>query len=195
MIDAQKEENSFYAKDRQTWRDWLQENHETKKAVWLIIYRKNTNTSSVSYPEAVDEALCFGWIDSSVRKRDEESFYQFFSKRNPKSNWSKLNKEKIAYLTEQNLMTEAGKKAVAIAQKNGAWNALDEVEALILPLDLESAFRALPTTDALQNWEGFSRSARRGILEWLFNAKKEETRQRRIKLIVEAAQENEKLNP
>ena len=86
---------TFHAKTRKNWRKWLEKNHESEKSVWLIIYKKESETPSIYYPEAVDEALCFGWIDSKPNKRDEHSYYQFFSKRNPKSNWSKVNKEKI----------------------------------------------------------------------------------------------------
>ena len=84
---------TFYAKNRKTWRSWLEKNNDKEKSVWLIIYRKDTAKKSVNYAEAVEEALCFGWIDSKANKRDEESFYQFFTRRNLKSNWSKVNKE------------------------------------------------------------------------------------------------------
>ncbi len=173
---------TFYASSRQMWRDWLLENHKTEKSIWLIIYKKDSNIPTVFYPEAVDEALCFGWIDSSISKRDAESYYQFFAKRNPKSNWSKVNKEKINYLTAQNLMTEEGLKMVEIAQKTGTWNALDDVENLILPQDLKEAFEQ--NILAKENWEKKSRSYKRGILELLFNAKTETTRQKRIEKIM-----------
>ncbi len=110
---------AFHAKSRQEWRDWLAKNHQTKKSVWLIIYKKASNMPSVYYPEAVDEALCFGWIDSKANKRDENSYYQFFAKRNPKSNWSKVNKAKVAKLIDQGLMQQAGAEMIAIAQQNG----------------------------------------------------------------------------
>ncbi len=128
---------SCYAKTRQDWRKWLEENHQKETSVWVIIYKKESKIPSVYYPEAVDEALCFGWIDSKANKRDENSYYQFFARRNPESNWSKVNKEKVATLIEQGLMSPAGLKMVEIAQQKGTWTALDEVELLTIPADLQ----------------------------------------------------------
>jgi uncharacterized protein YdeI (YjbR/CyaY-like superfamily) len=144
------------------------------------------------YPEAVDEALCFGWIDSLPNKRDENSYYQFFSKRNPKSNWSKVNKEKVAKLIAQGLMQPAGEVMIALAKQNGRWTALDEIEDIILPDDLRALFEQNKT--ALAHWEQFSRSSKRGILEWILNAKKLETRQKRISATVALAEKNIKAN-
>lgn len=167
-------------------------NHQSEKSVWLIIYRKESGTPSVYYPEAVDEALCFGWIDSKPNKRDSNSYYQFFAKRNPKSNWSKVNKEKVAKLTEQGLMERAGLEMIEIAHQNGTWTALDEVENITVPEDLQELFSKNKT--AFDNWERFSRSSKRGILEWILNAKKAETRQKRIAETVSLAEKNIKAN-
>lgn len=131
---------TFHANSRKEWREWLEKNHQLEKSVWLIIYKKNSGEPSVYYPEAVDEALCFGWVDSKPNKRDENSYYQFFSKRNSKSNWSRLNKAKVAKLIEQGLMQPAGLEMIKIAKQNGTWTALDEVENLILPDDLQELF-------------------------------------------------------
>ena len=92
---------TFYAKSQKEWRKWLEKNHQSEKSIWLIIYKKESGTPSVYYTDAVDEAICFGWIDSKPNKRDDESYYQFFAKRNPKSNWSKVNKGKVAKLLEK----------------------------------------------------------------------------------------------
>lgn len=183
---------TFYAKDRTSWRSWLIENHETTQNVWLIIYKKQSGTPSVYYDEAVDEALCFGWIDSSIKKNDDDSYLQFFAKRNPKSNWSKVNKEKVAKLIAEGLMTEAGQKMITLAQKTGTWTALDEVENLTLPTDLALAFEANQVAEGY--FEKFPRSVKRGILEWLLNAKQEATRQKRIQEIVTLAERNERAN-
>lgn len=158
----------------------------------MIIYRKESGTPSVYYTEAVDEALCFGWIDSKPNKRDENSYYQFFAKRSPKSNWSKVNKEKVAKLIEQGLMASAGFEMIEIAKKNGTWTALDDVEKIIIPDDLKELF--LENKTALENWEKFSRSSKRGILEWIMNAKKAETRRKRIEETVSLAEQNIKAN-
>lgn len=183
---------TFHAKSREDWRKWLKKNHSTEKSVWLIIYKKQSETPSVYYPEAVDEALCFGWIDSKPNKRDEESYYQFFAKRNPKSNWSKVNKEKIARLVEKGLMQSAGFEMIAIAKENGTWTALDEVENLIIPDDLQELFSDNKT--AFKNWERFPPSSKRGILEWILNAKKPETRLKRIEETVSFAEKNIRAN-
>lgn len=183
---------TFHAKTRNDWRKWLENNHQSEKSVWLIIYKKESDTPSVYYPEAVDEALCFGWIDSKPNKREENSYYQFFAKRNPKSNWSKVNKEKVAKLIAQGLMQKAGLEMVEIAKQNGTWTALDEVENITIPVDLQELFSKNNT--AFQNWEKFPRSSKRGILEWIMNAKKPETRQKRMEETVSLAEENIKAN-
>lgn len=184
--------NTFYAKDREAWRRWLAANHDKEKSIWLIIYKKDSDTPSVYYDEAVDEALCFGWIDSKPNKRDEESYFQFFAKRNPKSNWSRVNKEKVERLINQGLMSEAGFKMIEIAKKNGAWAALDDVENLVIPQDLQQVFDANPT--AWKYFDAFPRSIKRGILEWLLNAKRPETRQKRIEETVTLAAQNIRAN-
>lgn len=181
---------TFHASNRASWREWLSAHHVTDKNVWLIIYKKQSGIPSVTYDEAVDEALCFGWIDSKINKRDEKSFFQFFAQRNPKSNWSRVNKAKVDKLIEARLMTEAGYKSIAIAQENGSWTALDDVENLIYPPDLQAAFEANPL--AQRHFEAFPRSAKRGILERLLNAKQETTRQKRIAEIISKALLNEK---
>jgi uncharacterized protein YdeI (YjbR/CyaY-like superfamily) len=183
---------AFYAKNQKAWRDWLSKNHVRKKSVWLIIYKKSSDTQSVYYPEAVDEALCFGWIDSKPNKRDEESYYQFFSKRSPKSNWSKVNKLKVEKLIAQNKMTEAGYAAIEIAKQNGTWEALEKVDQLIMPDDLQALFDKNPK--AYTYWKEFSPSSRRGILDWIYNAKRPETRTKRIEETVRLATKNEKAN-
>ena len=183
---------TFYAKSRKEWRKWLTKNHETEKAVWLIIYKKESGTPSVYYPEAVDEALCFGWIDSKANKRDEASYYQYFAKRNPKSKWSKVNKEKVAKLIEQDLIQPAGYHMITLAKETGTWTALDDVDNITLPEDLQQLFAKNKT--AFTNWEAFSRSIKRGILEWILNARRPETRQKRIEETVTLAEKNIKAN-
>ncbi|MBE98641.1 YdeI/OmpD-associated family protein [Flavobacterium coralii] len=182
----------FYAPTREAWRKWLETNHEKEKSVWLKIYKKESGTPSIYYPEAVDEALCFGWIDSKGNKNDENSYYQSFAKRNPKSNWSRINKEKIEKLSAEGRMAEAGHKMVEIAKENGTWNALDDVENLIVPTDMQVLLEKNKT--ALKNWESFPRSVKRGILEWILNAKKPETRQKRIEETISMAAENKRAN-
>ena len=184
--------NAYYAKDRKKWRVWLAKNGAKEKSVWLIMYRKETGKKSITYAEAVEEGLCFGWIDSKANKRDEESFYQFFAKRNPKSNWSKLNKERVAKLIEQGQMTEKGMEVIEIAKTNGRWTSLDKIENLELPADFKKALKQNPA--AAKNYEAFPRSAKKGILEWIQNAKRIITREKRILETVTLAEKNIRAN-
>lgn len=191
-MDTYKNIPTYHAPNRQAWRSWLSANHSLVAAVWLIIYRKESGTPSVYYPEAVDEALCFGWIDSKPNKRDADSYYVYFSKRNPKSNWSGVNKQKVEKLLAEGLMTEAGLAMITLAKATGTWNALQTVDSLEEPADLREAFNQNP--EARQQWEGFAPSARRGILEWILNAKRPDTRQKRISQTVALAAEGKKAN-
>lgn len=184
-MKTEKEMETFYAKSRQEWREWLQDNHDKKQSVWLIYYKKKSAIPSVVYSDAVDEALCFGWIDSKAKPIDEDSYMQFFSRRKPKSVWSKVNKEKIERLTKQGLMTEMGFEAIGRAKQNGSWTLLDEAEALIIPQDLEEEFQKRP--NAKQYFSSLSRSDKRNILQWLVLAKRPETRAKWISEIVELA--------
>jgi len=183
---------TFHAKTRTSWRKWLLKNHQKEKSVWLIIYKKSSETKSVYYPEAVDEALCFGWIDSKGNKRDDESYYQFFSKRNPKSKWSKVNKEKVKKLLKEKLIMPAGMEIIALAKKSGTWDALNEVDKLTLPDELQTAFKKNKT--AFKYWGQFPPSTKRGILEWILNAKKPATKEKRIKHTVALAVKNIRAN-
>lgn len=191
-METHKGKPAFHAESRAAWRQWLEENHREADAVWLIIYRKESSVPSVYYPEAVDEALCYGWIDSTPNKRDAKSYYQYFSKRKPKSNWSKVNKDKVAALMASGLMRDAGLEMVALAKQNGTWTALDDVDKLIEPPDLKAVFEANPK--AYGNWLAFAPSTRRGILEWILNAKTQATRLKRIEETVRLAGQNEKAN-
>ncbi len=138
----EKEIETFCPSNRQEWRQWLQENHQSKQSVWLIYHKKKTNIPSVTWSEVVDEALCFGWIDSTAKPIDEEKYMQFITRRKPKSVWSKINKDKVQRLIDEDLMMPAGYVSIDIAKKNGYWSILDEVEALIIPPDLEMGFAA-----------------------------------------------------
>jgi uncharacterized protein YdeI (YjbR/CyaY-like superfamily) len=183
---------TFHAKTQKEWRNWLEKNHDKEKSVWLIIYKKESGVPSVYYPEAVDEGLCFGWIDSKPNKRDEESYYQFFSKRNPKSNWSKVNKDKVSRLMADGLIAPAGLEAIELAKKSGTWTALDNVDNLTVPDDMQKMLDK--NKEALANWEKFPPSTRRGILEWILNAKQAETRLKRITETVTLAEKNIRAN-
>jgi uncharacterized protein YdeI (YjbR/CyaY-like superfamily) len=185
-----QEIETFYPTSQQDWRQWLQENHRTKQAVWVIFYKKKANVPTLSWSEAVDEALCFGWIDSVKKTLDEGSFIQFFSRRKPKGTWSKVNKVKIIQLIEEGKMTEAGLESIERAKQNGSWTILDEVEELIIPDDLE---RALSTQPDAKDWFlSLSKSVKKAMLHRLVVAKQAETRQKRINEIVETVSQKNK---
>jgi uncharacterized protein YdeI (YjbR/CyaY-like superfamily) len=183
---------TYYAKNASDWRNWLAQNHDKVEKLWLIIYKKGAAIKSVTYNEAVDEALCFGWIDSKPNKKDDESYYVYFSQRNVKSNWSAVNKNKVAALLKANKMAPAGLAMVALAKKMGTWNALDKVSNLELPEALKVLLDK--NTIAKDYWEKFAPSAKRGILEWINTAKTEATFLKRITETVTLATENIKAN-
>lgn len=191
-MEKHKDVATFYAQDRTAWRKWLQSNHAKADKIFLIIYHKQSGVPSVYYNEAVDEAICFGWIDSKINKRDEQSYFQYFAKRNPKSNWSKVNREKVVQLTAAGLMAEAGLAAVAKAKMSGTWTALDAVEALQLPSELAALLKKDKTAGAY--FEAFPRSVKRGILEWIANAKTPATTAKRIAETVRLAAMNIRAN-
>ena len=180
-----KDAEEYYPKNKQEWREWLEMNHKDKNAVWVIFYKVKSPKHNLSWSDSVNEALCFGWIDSTKRALDDERFIQYFSKRKAKSNWSKINKDKVKVLIEQNLMTEAGYESIAIAKENGSWTILDNIEALIVPEDLNIAFTN--NSNALGFYESLSNSNKKMILYWLHAAKRTATKEKRITEIIESA--------
>ena len=179
--------------DRAGWREWLIANHGSSKGVYLVSWRRATGRSSVPYEEAVEEALCVGWVDATGRTLDDERGLQWFAPRRPKSGWARSNKERVARLEAAGLMLPAGLAAIEEAKQNGMWTLLDDVEDLIVPDDLAAALAASPP--ARENWEAFSKSARRAMLEWTVQARRPETRERRIAAIADGARRGEKAYP
>lgn len=174
--------------DKKDWRKWLELNHKKKEAVWLIFYKKKSPKHNLSWSESVDEALCFGWIDSIKRTIDNTKYKQYFSKRKEKSNWSKVNKEKVKHLIDQGLMAEEGYKSIEIAKENGSWTILDDVEALVIPEDLTAEFANYK--GSMEYFDSLSKSVKKILLHWVVSAKRNETRQKRILEIVENASKN-----
>lgn len=187
----QNEIETFCPTSQEEWRQWLQENHIAKPSVWLVQYKKKSNIATLSWSEAVDEALCFGWIDSTRKTLDEHSFIQFFSKRKAGSTWSKVNKEKVEQLIASGKMTAAGLASIERAKQNGSWNLLDTVEELLIPEDLEKAFALQP--DSKDFFLSLSKSVRKMMLHWIVLAKRPETRQKRVDEVAESA--GQKLKP
>ena len=155
-----------------------------------MVGKKQSDRKTISWSDAVDEALCFGWIDSKVESIDKESYKQYFCQRKPNSTWSKINKEKIEKLTSTNQMTKAGFQAVERAKQNGSWTILDQVEALILPEDLKQVLAGYK--NALEYFDGLSKSNKKMLLYWIISAKKQETRQKRINELAELAGKGQK---
>jgi uncharacterized protein YdeI (YjbR/CyaY-like superfamily) len=185
LIDESK---TFYANSRAKWREWLEQNHQSEKSVRLIVSRKGSTTPGVGYGEAVEEALCFGWIDSRGNRKDQESFYLLFSRRNPKGYWSKSNRERAERLIKQGLMTKAGQDMIDLAKKTGTWMVLEKMQSLEIPDDLQRLFDQ--NRKAFENFQAFPPSSRRMILFWISGAKRPETRQRRIEETVGLAERN-----
>jgi uncharacterized protein YdeI (YjbR/CyaY-like superfamily) len=177
-----------YAADRAAWRSWLETHGETSAAVWLVYFKKGSGQPSITWNEAVEEALCFGWIDSKAKPVDDLRYMQYFSPRKPKSVWSKINKASIERLVADGLMREPGLRAIERAKANGSWGTLDDVEALVIPDDLAAAFAAAPgTRDA---FDRLSRTNRRIILQRIATAKRPDTRARRVASAVSAVAED-----
>jgi len=184
--------NSIHPKTRAEWRRWLEEHHTRAEGIWLISYKKGTGKPRLEYDEAVEEALCFGWVDSKPNKLDEERAMLWFAPRKAGTGWSKLNKDRVEKLIGDGLMTSAGFAKIEAAKKDGSWNALDKIEALEIPPDLAEALAANKT--AQEYFNAFPRSVKRAILEWIAGAKKAETRAKRIDETVTSAAKNNRAN-
>lgn len=184
----QKEREELYFKNDVEWRTWLEKNHDSSTGVYLIFYKVSSEKESMRWEEAVKVALCFGWIDSTVKKLDSERRRQYFCPRKPKSVWSKLNKTYVVELIAEKKMHESGSKKMIAAIKDGSWTALDDVENLIIPKDLQTAFDNTPK--AFTNYQNFSPSYRKNYLYWLHQAKRETTRKKRITEIINLCNKN-----
>jgi uncharacterized protein YdeI (YjbR/CyaY-like superfamily) len=171
--------------DRAAWRRWLVKRHTQRDAVWLLLHKKASDGQSPGYEEAVEEALCFGWIDSTVNRLDERRNLQLFAPRKPRSTWSASNKERVAQLERKGLLAQAGIAAIEAAKENGSWSARDAVERLEEPPDLIAGLDASPA--AREHWGTFSPSSRKGILWWIVSAKRPATRARRVEETVRMA--------
>ncbi len=179
---------TYYARSRGQWRRWLARHCQSDKPIFLIMYHKKSKTPSVGFQDAIEEAICFGWIDSKGKKRSDDSFYLRFSKRNPKSNWGKRTRERANKMIAEGLMTESGYAAIEFAKKSGTWDALIEAQRTILPSELQYLLKR--NRKAYENFRRFAPSSKRIILEWIAKAKRSETRQKRIAQTVELAEVN-----
>jgi uncharacterized protein YdeI (YjbR/CyaY-like superfamily) len=184
--------NSVHPLNRAEWRRWLEQHHTRGTGVWLITYKKSAGEPRVEYDEAVEEALCFGWIDSKPRALDAERSMLWFAPRKAGTGWSRPNKERVERLISAGRMAPAGLAKVEAAKADSSWNALDAVEALEIPPDLARALAA--RKPARGHFDAFPRSVKRGILEWIASAKRPETRAGRIEETARLAAENIRAN-
>ncbi|MEO0802120.1 MAG: YdeI/OmpD-associated family protein [Cyanobacteria bacterium J06642_2] len=184
--------NSYQPSSRADWRAWLDANHAREEGIWVVNYKKATGKQAFAFDEAVEEALCFGWIDSKPSKLDADRSMLWFAPRKTGSGWSRLNQTRVEKAIADGQMTPVGTAKIEAAKQDGSWYALDAIEDLIIPPDLAAAFEEYPS--ASQNFEAFPRSAKRGILEWIFTAKKPETRAKRIAETARLAEDNIRAN-
>ena len=178
----------LYFKNDKEWRKWLHKNHLSLKGIYLIFYKVEHKNESMRWEEAVKVALCYGWIDSTVKSLGDGKRRQYFTPRNPKSVWSALNKRYVLELIEIDLMHDSGLKIIEIGKQNGSWTALDDVEKGIIPEDLQYEFDKNP--NAFENYQNFAPSYRKGYLYWLNQAKREATREKRITEIIQLCANN-----
>jgi uncharacterized protein YdeI (YjbR/CyaY-like superfamily) len=178
---------------RAQWRAWLQKHHTRTEGIWLVHWKKATPDKHIGYAAIVEEALCFGWIDSLPRKLDAERTMLYLSPRKPKSVWSKMNKERVARLMAEGHMAKAGLRKVKAAKADGSWSALDAVEAMEVPADLANALARRPA--AGRHFHAFTPGARKLLLAWIGSARTAATRTERIRRTVESAAQNMRAYP
>ena len=180
---AAKDRVSVQPASRRAWRAWLKEHHASSPGVWLVFAKKHTGIPSLTYDEAVEEALCFGWIDSLLHPIDHNLYKQIFTPRKEKSVWSALNRGRVEKLIAGGLMTAAGMKLVELAKQTGRWEPSPHIDALQMPPELKKALNANPA--AKKNWPAYTISQQKSFLRLVDDAKTEETRARRIAFLVD----------
>jgi uncharacterized protein YdeI (YjbR/CyaY-like superfamily) len=178
--------------DRAAWRAWLAKHHATSSGVWFVSFKVSSGKPRITYDESVEEALCFGWVDSLPRKLDDERTMLLFTPRKKGSPWSALNKRRVAKLTKAKLITPAGAAAIDRAKADGSWTIFDDAERMLVPDDLAAALKQNATANA--HFAVFPPSVKKGILWWLKSAKRDATRAARIATIVEKAAQNKRAN-
>ena len=173
----------FQPKSRKAWRAWLEKHHGTSPGIWLVYAKKHTKIPSLTYNDAVEEALCFGWIDSLIHPIDDALYKQVFTPRKSKSAWSAVNRKRAERLIEAGSMTAAGLALVTLAKKTGLWNAHAAAESLTLPPELKKALDANPA--AKKNWPSYTDSQRKMFLYMVNGAKRPETRAKRVARVID----------
>jgi len=190
MVGVREDAERFQPETVDQWRGWLAEHHARGTGVWLVTWKAAAPGPTLGYEECVEQALCFGWVDSTNKGVDDERTMMWFAPRKPGSGWARTNKARVERLTAAGLMAPAGQAVVDAARADGSWTLLDDVEALVVPPDLAAALDAAPPARA--NFDAFPRSVRRAILLWLVTAKRPATRAVRIATTVEKAARGER---
>jgi uncharacterized protein YdeI (YjbR/CyaY-like superfamily) len=176
---------SVHLENRAAWRAWLEAHHGDGAGVWLVTWKRRTGRPTIPYEEALEEALCFGWIDGQLGRGDDEHSMQWYAPRRPGSTWARSNKERVARLETAGLMTAAGREVIERAKADGSWDFLTDIDAMVVPADLDAALGA--RAGAQDGWSGCSASTRRMALAWIAQAKRPETRARRIERVADTA--------
>jgi uncharacterized protein YdeI (YjbR/CyaY-like superfamily) len=185
------EKPELYFPSDTEWREWLEIKHQLyPQGVYLIFYKLENGVPSMRWEEAVKVAICYGWIDSTVKSLGGGKRRQYFCPRSPNSTWSKLNKQYVSQLEADGLIHESGWKAIELARESGAWTAMDDVENLVIPDDLQNAFNENPL--AFENYTNFTGGYKKSSLAWLQQAKRHETRKKRIREIIRLCKDNKK---
>lgn len=184
--------NAVHPLSRAEWRTWLRSHHRRQDGVWCVSWKVATGQPRLAYDIAVEEALCWGWVDSKPSKLDAERSMLWYAPRKAGSGWSAPNKTRVARAIASGAMTRAGLRKVEQAKADGSWQLLDQVEALVVPPDLAAALDAY--RDAAANFDAFPRSTKRGILEWILQAKRPATREKRIAETARLANDNVRAN-
>lgn len=186
-----KSPNAIHFENRDAWRTWLEANHDKETEIWLVYYKKHTQKPSVQYEEAVQEAICFGWIDSIVKRIDDEKYMQKYTPRKPNSIWSQLNKKRAEKMIKEGRMTDAGRAKIEEAKENGQWDkATSSKRTFAMPPDLKKALKG--NQAAWDNFTSFTKSQQNMYIGWVVSAKREETRERRIREVVKRSALNQK---
>ena len=184
--------DELYVTNREAWRAWLNKNYGSKKEVWLIYYKKHTNKPTIPYDDAVEEALCFGWIDSIIKRIDDEKYARKFTPRKSKSNWSEANKKRARKMMKEGKMTEVGSEVIKEAKKSGDWFKIaSSKQDLAVPSYMKATLAK--HKKALDNFNNLAKSYKRQYIGWITNAKREETRKRRLTEAIKLLEQNKKL--
>ena len=183
---------TYYAANRDEWRAWLEKHYSTETQIWLIYYKKHSGKSRIAYNDAVEEALCFGWIDSTIQRIDDDRYAQKFTPRKSDSKWSALNKRRVAKLIKEGRMTDAGLVKINFSDTKDNYGRTSRVKKqLKIPQYLKQAL--MNSRTAWDNFNKLAPSYRRNYILWISTAKKEETRNKRLKEAITLLTQNRKL--